>query len=67
MGLMKLLGSKRVRQLSVLSTLFEAVTAFRRGKTKLAALLVGVAALSYKRSGLGFVAQLAIKLLKKRR
>lgn len=66
MGLLKMLGSKRARQLSVLSTLLEAVMALRRGKKKLAALLVGVAVLSYKRSGLGFVAQLAVKLLKKR-
>lgn len=66
MGLFKLLASKRSKQLSVVSTLAEAAMSFKRGQKKLAALLVGVAALSYKKSSLGFLAQILVKLYQKK-
>jgi hypothetical protein len=66
MKLTKLLGSKRSRQLSVISTLAEAAMSFKRGQKKVGALLVGVAALSYKRSELGYLAQIAVKLFEKK-
>jgi hypothetical protein len=66
MKLTKLLGSKRSRQLSVVSTLAEAVMSFRRGQKKIAALLLGAAAISYKRSELGYLAQLGVKLYQKK-
>lgn len=64
--LFKLLGSKRSRQLSVISTLAEAVMSFKRGQKKAGALLLGAAALSYKRSELGYLAQIAAKIFKKK-
>ncbi|SEO85970.1 hypothetical protein SAMN04487948_10619 [Halogranum amylolyticum] len=64
--LLGILGSKRSRQLSVVSTLAQAVLSFKRGQKKAAALFLGAAALSYKRSELGYIAQIAAKLLKKK-
>lgn len=66
MKLTRFLGSKRSRQLSAATTLYEAVKSFRGGQKKLAALLAGAAALSYKRSELGYLAQAVVKLYKKR-
>ncbi|EJN61153.1 hypothetical protein [Halogranum rubrum] len=64
--LFNLLGSKRSRQLSTISTLAEAVMAFKRGQKKVGALLLGAAIISYKRSELGYLAQLAAKLYQRK-
>jgi hypothetical protein len=67
MGLTKLLSSKWSRRLSALSVLSEAARAFKSGNKKLAALLVGGAALAYRSSKLGFVVSLVARRLRRKK
>ncbi|WP_254537516.1 hypothetical protein [Halomarina litorea] len=67
MGLSEILSSKNTRTLSALSTLVQAGLALYRGNTKVAALLVGAAVLSYRTSWVGMVAQVAIQLYQRMR
>jgi hypothetical protein len=62
MGLVDELGSKRSGRISALTTLVEAALALYRGETRIAALLLGAAALAYRWSAVGIVAELLIKL-----
>ena len=67
MGLSKLLSSKRTRTFSALSTLAQAALALYRGDRTAATLLAGAAALSYKSSWLGMLAQVAIRAYRRAR
>ncbi|WP_255150544.1 hypothetical protein [Halorarius halobius] len=51
-----------LRGLSVGTMLLEALNAARKGSWKVAAALLGAAALAYHHSGLGLVVELAIRL-----
>lgn len=62
-GVKKLLGSKRTKQLSALSMLAQAGNELRKGKAKLAALYVVGAAVSYKNSAAGFAVQAVLRAL----
>ena len=66
MGLKSFLGSKRTRQLSALSMLVQAGSALKKGNVKLALLYVAGAAVSYKNSAAGFLAQVGLRLLGRR-
>lgn len=61
MGLADLLTSKRSGQISALSMLVEAAIALYRGERDVAALFLGAAALAYRWSFLGMVAEILIK------
>jgi len=61
MGLTDLLTSKRSGQISALSMLVEAAIALYRGERDVAALFLGAAALAYRWSFLGAVAEILIK------
>jgi hypothetical protein len=65
LGLKKLLGSKRTRQLSALSMLAQAGNELRKGKLKLAALYVVGAAVSYKNTTVGLAMQALFRLFGK--
>lgn len=62
MGLTDLFDAKRAGPLSALSMLAEAALALYRGDTRLAALLVGAAALAYRWSFAGQIAKALIRL-----
>ena len=62
MTLTQILRSKRARQLSAVSMLVEAGLALARGKRRLAAMLLGAAALAYRFSALGFLVEGSIRL-----
>lgn len=57
MVLKRLLGSKASRSLTVVSALGQAAREFRRGDRRVAALLVGLAALAYRSSAASVLAQ----------
>lgn len=57
MALKRLLGSKTSRSLTVMSALSQAVREFRRGDSRVAALLVGLAALAYRSTAASVLAQ----------
>ncbi|WP_101297333.1 hypothetical protein [Halegenticoccus soli] len=61
MVLKKLLGSKWSRRLSALSFVAQAVSALKRGKTKLAVALVTAAAIAYRSSVAGIVIELLLR------
>ncbi len=62
MGLAKAFTSKRSGQVSAISMLVEAGLALYRGERKIAALLLGAAALSYRWSIVGIVAEVLIRV-----
>jgi hypothetical protein len=66
-SLTDVLSSKKAQQLSTLSLLGQAIVELSRGENRTAVLLAGAAALSVKSSVGGLVAQLAIRLYKRRR
>jgi hypothetical protein len=55
-------GTDALRGLSVGTMLLEALNAARKGSWKVAAALLGAAALGYKYSGLGLLVELAIRV-----
>ena len=61
MGLSDLLTSKRSGLVSVISMVVEAGLALYRGDTKIAALLLGAAALAYRWSFVGAIAEILIR------
>jgi hypothetical protein len=67
MGLRKLLSSKNTRTMSALSTLGQAAVALYRGDTKVATLLAVAAALSYRYSWIGMLAQVGIRFYQRSR
>jgi Fe-S oxidoreductase len=62
LGLTKLLGSKRTKQLSALSMLAQAGNELRKGNPKLAVLYVAGAVVSYKNTTVGFAMQALLRL-----
>lgn len=62
MGLAKAFKSKQAGQISAVSMLVEAGLALYRGEKKIAALLLGAAALSYRWSIVGIVAEALIRI-----
>jgi hypothetical protein len=62
MALARALDSNSVKRLGVLSALVEAGLALSRGEKRLAGLLLGVAALSYRWSALGALLQGLLRL-----
>ncbi|WP_247003200.1 hypothetical protein [Halosolutus gelatinilyticus] len=64
MVLKKLLGSRATRSLTVISVLSEAKTAFSQGNRTRGLLLVGVAALAWKWTIIGLVAEGVIRVLR---
>lgn len=67
MGLTQVLHSRGARQLGAVSMLVEAGLALARGKRRLAALFLGAAALAYRVSALGILAEVLIRLYQWRR
>ncbi|WP_267643691.1 hypothetical protein [Haloarchaeobius amylolyticus] len=67
MSLANVFDSTRTRQASALSMLAEAGMALWRGKTKVAALFLGAAAIAYRWSALGFAAEGLIRLYRRSR
>jgi hypothetical protein len=67
MGLTQVLDSPHAKRLSVLTMLVEAGIALLRGNKKVAALLVGAAAIAYRWSGVGFAVEILIRLYQRRR
>ncbi|EMA54064.1 hypothetical protein [Halococcus thailandensis] len=67
MGLAKALKSKQAGQISAISMLVEAGLALYRGEKKIAALLLGAAALSYRWSIVGIVAEALIRIYQRLR
>ncbi|WP_129115735.1 hypothetical protein [Halegenticoccus tardaugens] len=67
MALKKLLGSKWSRRLSALSFVAQAASALKRGKTKLAVLLVTAAAIAYRSSAAGVVLELLLRGYRRKR
>lgn len=61
MGVTQALNSNGARRLRAVSMLVEAGLALARGKRRLAAVLFGAAALAYRLSYLGFVAEIMIR------
>lgn len=61
LGLKKLLGSKRTRQLSALSMVAQAGTEFKRGDVRTAALYLVGAAVAYRNGLAGFGAQALLR------
>lgn len=61
MALSNVLDSNTVKGLGVASTLVDALMALSRGEKKLAAAFVGAAALAYRWSSLGFLAQVLLR------
>lgn len=66
-GLGGLLNSSSAKNLSALSMLVEAGLALARGKRKIAALLLGAAALASRWSAIGFLAEILIRIYQWRR
>ena len=66
-GLSRLLNSSGAKNLSALSMLVEAGLALARGKRKIAAMLLGAAALASRWSIVGFLAEIAIRIYQWRR
>lgn len=64
MPLKRLLGSKATRSLTVVSVLAEAKRALERNNRTRAVLLLGVAALAWKWTIVGLLAQGVVKLLR---
>lgn len=62
MGLANAFKSKQAGQISAISMLVEAGLALYRGEKKIAALLLGAAALSYRWSIVGVVAEALIRI-----
>ncbi|EMA49771.1 hypothetical protein C448_01749 [Halococcus morrhuae DSM 1307] len=62
MGLANAFKSKQAGQISAVSMLVEAGLALYRGEKKIAALLLGAAALSYRWSIVGIVAEALIRI-----
>ena len=67
MGITRVLRSRGARNLSAVSMLVEAGLALARGKRTIAALLLGAAALAYRFSAVGFLAEVLIRLYQWRR
>ena len=67
MGLVKAFKSKQAGQISAISMLVEAGLALYRGEKKIAALLLGAAALSYRWSIVGIVAEALIRVYQRLR
>ena len=65
MGLNALLRSKKVKRASTLSMLVEAVLSWSRDERRLAVLFLGAAALAYRWSALGLVAEVALRLYRR--
>ena len=65
MVLKRFLGSRATRSLTVFSVLAEAKRAFDRGKRTRAILLLGVAALAWKWTVIGMVAQGLVTVLRR--
>lgn len=66
-GVGRLLGSNSAKRLSALSMVIEAGLALVRGKRKIAALLLGAAALASRWSVVGFLAEIVIRVYQWRR
>lgn len=66
-GLSRLFNSSGAKNLSALSMLVEAGLALARGKRKIAAMLLGAAALASRWSWVGFLAEIAIRVYQWRR
>lgn len=62
MGLAQTLASKYSKQLRVVSLLVDAVSEMRRGEKKLAAILVGVAAITYRSNRFGYLTEIFVRL-----
>ncbi|HET7322896.1 MAG TPA: hypothetical protein VFJ06_01040 [Halococcus sp.] len=62
MGLAKAFNSVRSGQISAISLLVEAGLALYRGDKRIAALLLGAAALAYRWSAVGLVAQILYRI-----
>lgn len=62
MGLANAFKSKQAGQISAISMVVEAGLALYRGEKKIAALLLGAAALSYRWSIVGIVAEALIRI-----
>jgi hypothetical protein len=67
MGLKSLLGSKRTRQLSAATMFVQAALALKRGDVKTALLYAAGGVVSYKNTTVGFLSQIAIRLLRRGR
>ncbi|WP_256684630.1 hypothetical protein [Halococcus qingdaonensis] len=67
MGLANAFKSKQAGQISAISMLVEAGLALYRGEKKIAALLLGAAALSYRWSIVGIVAEALIRVYQRLR
>lgn len=65
MGLKRLLGSRATRSLTVVSVLVEAKQALEGGKRLRAVALLGVAALAWKWTVVGMVAQGILKVVRR--
>ena len=61
MGITQILDSPQAKQLSAISMLVEAGLALRRGRKKVAVMLVGAAFVAYRSSGVGFAIELLIR------
>jgi hypothetical protein len=67
MGLANVFKSKQAGQISAVSMLVEAGLALYRGEKRIAALLLGAAALSYRWSIVGIVAEALIRVYQRAR
>jgi len=67
MVLKRLLGSKASRMLTVISALTQAGREFQRGDQRAGALLVGLAALAYRSTVVGILAQGVLWWVRRRR
>ncbi|MFC7045466.1 hypothetical protein ACFQH6_08645 [Halobacteriaceae archaeon GCM10025711] len=67
MLLRDLLDSRHVRQLSAVSMLLEALQSLRRGRSRVALAFVGAAALAYRWSAVGFLAELLVRAYRRQR
>lgn len=67
MGLKRLLGSKRTRQLSALTLLAQGGREFRRGDVKMAGAYLLAALVSYRSTALGLLSRIAVRLFGRKR
>jgi hypothetical protein len=67
MGLLRLLASKRFKQLTGVSMLLRAGRQFLSGDRRTAALLVGAGALAFRSTWAGILAELGIRAYRRRR